>query len=106
MADETEDTNNRRRSSLTESDLLAISAVIKQHSTCNMGLSVEEAAILKRGLTMEEISVVKKFLAAFSKAEGIVGRLVLTSIVLIVIGIVTKGFWASIASGINHGVTK
>lgn len=76
---------------LTDADIEAlteaIKGAIKGHSVCNMGL------------TPEEVSVVKRLIHAFDKASGIVGTVVLTAIVLAVIAIFSKGFWASLIAG-------
>ena len=75
---------------LTEADLAQLAALMKTHVSCNMGL------------TADEVSTLKRFLLAFDKAAGIVGKVILTALVMAFIGIVTKGFWISLATGIKQ----
>jgi len=72
---------------LTDADIEALADALKGHTHCNMGLTPEEVTILKR------------VLQAFQKAAGIVGSVILTAIVIGMIAIFTKGFWASLIDG-------
>ncbi len=83
-----------RKRTLSDADVVALADAFKAHTACNMGL------------TPDEVSTLKRLLTAFDKAAGIVGKIVLTAVVLAGIAVFTKGFWASIASGIKQGATK
>jgi hypothetical protein len=83
---------DRRERVLTDADLEALIELVKIHNTCQMGL------------TSDEVSMLKRFLAAFDKAAGIVGKIVLTAVVVSALAIFTKGFWVSLATGIKQGV--
>lgn len=72
---------------LTDADVLTIVEALKGHSTCNLGLTPDQASILKR------------FLAAWDKATGIVGATVLIAFVGVVLAIFGGGFWAWIKAG-------
>lgn len=78
---------------LTDEDIKAISEAMKFPST-DVTLSADEVVTLKR------------FLRAFDKAAGIVGKIVLTSAVVTLIAIFTKGFWLHLASSIKQGSGK
>lgn len=107
MSEEKEVTKDRRKSSLTEADLLAISAVIKQHSNCNLGWTTDEVAeFRKHGLTTEELDVIKKFVGLFNKSANVIGTVILSAIGAAIVAVITKGWWASLASGIKQGVVK
>jgi hypothetical protein len=98
---------DRRRSSLTEADLLAISSVIKHHSNCNLGWTSDEVAEFRNHrLTTEELDVIKKFVGLFNKAANVIGTVILSAIGAALVAIITKGWWASIASGIKQGAGK
>jgi hypothetical protein len=84
----------RRSRNLSDADITAISEALKGHAICNMGL------------TADEVSTLKRFLAAFDKAAGIVGKMILTVLVAAAIAMFTKGFWVSLASGIKQGAPK
>lgn len=84
----------RRSRNLTDDDIAAMADALKAHTACNMGL------------TPDEVSTLKRFLTAFDKAAGIVGKMVLTAIVAAGIAMFTKGFWVSLATGIKQGTVK
>lgn len=84
----------RRRRNLTDDDIAAMADALKAHTACNMGL------------TPDEVSTLKRFLTAFDKAAGIVGKMVLTAVVAAGIAMFTKGFWISLATGVKQGVGK
>lgn len=68
---------------LTEADLAAIVTLLREHpSNCNLGLTVDQASILKR------------FLAAWDKATSIVGGTILIAIIGVLGTIFVKGFWS------------
>lgn len=76
---------------LTDEDVAALAAALGNHTVCSMGL------------TSDEVSTLKRFLAAFDKAAGIVGKVVLTAIVTAAIAMFTKGFWMSLITGVKQG---
>ncbi len=107
MPEENEEVKDRRRSSLTEADLLAIGAVIKQHTNCNLGWTSEEVAEFKKhGLTTDELDVIKKFVRLFDKAANVIGTVILSAIGAALVALITKGWWASLATGLKQGVGK
>jgi hypothetical protein len=72
---------------LTDEDISALTEALKAHvPTCNLGLTEEEASTLKRAIK------------AFDKATSIVGTVVLTAFVLLILGLLSKGFWLSLAA--------
>lgn len=79
---------------LSDGDIAAISDALKAHTACNMGL------------TPDEVSTLKRFLTAFDKAAGIIGKTVLTALVLGSIALFTKGFWITLATGVKQGAGK
>jgi len=79
---------------LTAADIEALKDAMGSHTVCNLGL------------TADEVSMLKRFLMAFDTAAGIVGKAILTMIVLALIGMFTKGFWLSLATGIKQGSGK
>lgn len=79
---------------LTPADIEALAIALKPHQQCNMGLTPEEVTILKR------------LLGAFQSAAGIVGSIILTAVVVAMIAVFTKGFWASLITGVKQGVIK
>jgi hypothetical protein len=80
---------------LTDDDVNSLAEALKKHTACNMGLTIEEVGTLKRALN------------AFDTAAGIVGKVVLTALVVAAIAVFTKGFWASVATGVKSvGVGK
>ena len=76
---------------LTDADITALAEALKPHANCNMGL------------TPDEVSTLKKFLGAFDKAAGIVGKTVLTAIVVSILAMLTKGFWMTLITGVKQG---
>jgi Flp pilus assembly pilin Flp len=78
---------------LTEADIQALAetmtGVIKDHSVCNLGLTVDEVTILKR------------LIRVFDKATSIVGTVVLTFIAVALVAVFTKGFWISLYQGLK-----
>jgi hypothetical protein len=80
----------RRKRNFTDEDVDALAAAMKGHSVCNLGL------------TSDEVSTLKRFLQAFDKAAGIVGKVILTVCVAALIAVFTKGFWVSLATGIKQ----
>ncbi len=92
----------RRRSLLTESDLVAISNAFKEHSKCNMGWLQEEVSELrKHGLSPEEAGVLKKFVSIANRAATVIGTVILAAIGTALIALFTKGWWVSLANGIH-----
>ena len=97
-----EDGKDRRRSILTEADLMAIAATVKEHTKCNVGWLQEEVSELrKHGLSLEEMGVLKKFVGIFNKAATVIGTVILAAIGTALVALVTKGWWASMATGIQ-----
>lgn len=78
---------------LTEADIKAIAAAVQAKS--------EES-----GLTHDEVLTLKRFLKAFDHAAGIIGKTILSALVIFLIGIFTKGFWMQLAAGIKQGAGK
>lgn len=84
----------KRKRVLTDGDIKALADELKGHTNCNMGL------------TPDEVSTLKRILSAFDSAAGIVGKVILTALVVALIGIVTKGFWLSMAQGVKQAPIK
>ncbi len=104
MSEETyaEEGKDRRRSVLTEADLKAIGVAVREHTKCNLGWTPDEVSELKKhGLTVEEMGTVKKFVGVFNKAATVIGTVILAAIGTALVALVTKGWWTSIASGIQ-----
>lgn len=77
-----------RSRTLTDADLEVIVALLKDHpSNCNLGLTVDQASILKR------------FLSAWDKATSIVGGTILIAILGVLGTIFVKGFWGWLKMG-------
>ena len=76
---------------LTDADIAAIVEGLKGHTHCNLGLT----------LTPDQASLLKRILEAIDGGAKIVGRTILTAIILALIAVFTKGFWFSIISGIK-----
>lgn len=73
---------------LTDADLAEIVKLLREHpSNCNLGLTVDQASILKR------------FLAAWDKATSIVGGTILIALLGILGTIFVKGFWSWLKMG-------
>jgi hypothetical protein len=80
----------RRQRSLTDADIEAIStAVSAMLPVCQLGLTADDAVIIK------------SHLGVWKKATNIVGSLVLTAVVIFLLGVFTKGFWASLIEGVK-----
>lgn len=79
----------RRRRTLTEEDVEAIAEALKGHATCNLGLTTEQASMLKRILGMLDWSASALGKAIVYSAIGILGSLLVT------------GFWGKIAAGLK-----
>lgn len=77
----------RRQRVLTDEDIEIISAKLKEHQKCNLGLTEEEVGFLKR------------FLSSWKHATSIIGSLVLVAIITGIIAIFSKGFWISLIEG-------
>jgi hypothetical protein len=88
---ETKEHLTPRKRTLTDDDLDAIAGAMKIHAACNMGL------------TSDEVSTLKRFLTAFDKAAGIIGKIVLTAIVGGAIAVFTRGFWVTLITGVKQG---
>ena len=98
----TEEGKDRRRSVLTEADLKAIGVAVREHTKCNLGWTVEEVSEYKKhGLTPDEVAVVKKHVGIFNEAASIIGKVILTAIGMAFVALITKGWWASMATGIQ-----
>jgi len=77
-----------RKQTLTEEDLKVIVKLLKEHpSNCNLGLTADQASILKR------------FLAAWDKATSIVGGTILIALLGVLGTIFVKGFWGWLKIG-------
>lgn len=75
---------------LTDADIEAIGKMIAERSpVCRLGLSHEEAAMIKTHLSM------------FKRARNTIGSVVLTALTVVLIAIFTKGFWASLVEGMK-----
>ena len=76
--------------SLTEEDIAAIIIAMKKTmSTCE----------LQCGLNQQEVISLQKLVRMFDHAAAIIGKTILYSILAVIGAILTKGFWAQIASG-------
>ena len=89
-----------RQASLTPADLEAIAEIVVKHNHCNLGLTPEDAIIIRQGLTADEISLVKKVSKAFDAAASLIGKTILIAIVGTLVAILTRGFWATLISGV------
>jgi hypothetical protein len=81
---------NRREHSLSNADLLTIAAIVKRvapASQCSVGITPEEAFVIKRMLWWA------------NKAFALVGFLVISAIVGTIIAIFSKGFWGWLGAG-------
>ena len=76
---------------LTDADIEALTEALK---TCH----VQPCSL---GFTPEEVSAVKRVIGMIEGAANLTGKIVLTAIVVILIGIFTKGFWLSLITGIK-----
>ena len=76
---------------LSDEDLQAIRTAIvtEVHCHCSIGLSVEEAGVLK------------KFLRAWNRSTHVIGTVILTAVVIAILGIFSKGFWLSLMEGVK-----
>ncbi len=75
---------------LTDADIEAISnAIAARLPVCALGFDSDDAAIIKNHLRM------------WKKATSIIGSVVLTAIAVLLMGIFTKGFWASLIEGVK-----
>ena len=75
---------------LTEDDLDAIADKVSLLiPNCSLGLTVEDVVIIKNSLKV------------WKKATNIVGTVILTAIVITIIAVFTKGFWASLIEGVR-----
>ena len=83
-------TTERRKQVLTEDDLNAIGDKIS--------LLIPNCSL---GLTVEDVRIIKNSLKAWKKATNIVGTVILTAIVITIIAVFTKGFWASLIEGVR-----
>ena len=86
---------------LTDADIEALAAALKPHTRCNVGLTQEEVADF-RAFVREDLGPLRKGRKAFDAAAGIVGKVVLTILVVGLVGMFTKGFWISLATGIRN----
>ena len=76
--------------SLTEEDIAAIIVAMKKTmSTCE----------LQCGLNQQEVLSLQKLVKMFDHAAAIIGKTILYGILGIVGALLTKGWWAQIASG-------
>jgi hypothetical protein len=79
-----------RKRTLTDADLAELVKLLDSHpSNCNLGLTPDQASILKR------------FLAAWDKATSIVGGTILIGIIGVLGTIFVKGFWTWLKMGGN-----
>ncbi len=79
----------RRARSLTDADIAAISEAVSKRATCSLGLTPADTVTIKAHLRL------------WNKATGIIGSVILTAIAVLLVGIFTKGFWASLTEGIH-----
>lgn len=78
---------------LTDADVQAIATAVQKKTEEN-------------GLTSDEVMTLKRLLRAFDHAAGVIGKALLTAVVIFIIGIFTKGFWLQLATGIKQGAGK
>jgi len=75
---------------LSDADIEAISeAVAVRLPVCSLGLSPEDATIIKNHLGL------------YKRACSIIGNVILTAIALVLVAVVTKGIWASLIEGVK-----
>lgn len=80
----------RRKRLLTDEDIKAIGIIVAEH-----------AVPCRWDFTQEEVNIMKSHIVTWKKATSIIGSVFLTALAVILFGIFTKGFWASIVEGIK-----
>lgn len=58
------------------------------------------------GFTSEEVTLIKRFLKSWDSSTKLIGRLVLTFIVLGLLAVFTKGFWMSLVEGVAKNMKQ
>jgi hypothetical protein len=83
-------TEERRKRTLTDADIEAITEVLtaKQH-------------ICVLGLTYKDGLVIKSHLRWWNRGVTIVGTIILTSVTLFAVALFTKGFWFQVADAVK-----
>lgn len=81
----------RKNRVLTDADIQAIVEAIPVYTpnVCSLGFSTADSIIIKRHLSL------------WKKATNIVGTVILTTIAVVIVGIISKGFWASLIEGMK-----
>ena len=82
-------TEERRKRTLTEEDIVAIGDMISLRPICALGLTTGDA------------TTIKSHLRIWKKATSIVGTVILTAIAIFLVGIFSKGFWVSLIEGVK-----
>ena len=80
--------DSRRKRTITDDDVAAIIRALEDRAPelthlCSLSLEPEDARVLK------------EIVNGLKKARNVVGTVVLTFVLLGVLGLLTKGFWAS-----------
>jgi hypothetical protein len=69
---------------LTEADIEAITEAFKQHQRCALGLTPEEAQVIKSHLNW------------WKKGVSLTGTIIMTTIIVGILGLISKSFWMSV----------
>jgi len=88
--------------SLTDEDIRLLAEALKQHSTCALGLNPKIVDVINEW-TPEQFGILKHIVLSIGKAANIIGTIVVTAVITVLLGIVSKGFITTFIGWVKNG---